>query len=86
MLEAFAAIREVEGRVLVISAKSEPGVYAVLEAIGLLEDKYRPDLIAGGRFGTAKGEVLTLQGASVYVGDTSATWRRPGSRGPPASA
>jgi phosphoglycolate phosphatase len=69
VLEAFAAIREVDGRVLVISAKSEPGVYAVLEAIGLLEEKYRPDLIAGGRFGTAKGEVLTLQGASVYVGD-----------------
>jgi phosphoglycolate phosphatase len=69
VLEAFAAIREVGGRVLVISAKSEPGVYAVLEAIGLLEDKYKPDLIAGGRFGIAKGELLTLEGASVYVGD-----------------
>ena len=69
VLEAFAAIREVGGRVLVISAKSEPGVYAVLEALGLLEEKYKPDLIAGGRFGIAKGELLTAEGASVYVGD-----------------
>ncbi|MCE0540189.1 HAD family hydrolase [Kineosporia rhizophila] len=67
--EAFAAIRAAGGRVLVISAKSEPGVYAVLQALGLLEQPYRPDLIAGSRFGTAKGEVLAVEGASVYVGD-----------------
>ncbi|GAB3266007.1 HAD family hydrolase [Kineosporia babensis] len=67
--EAFAAIREAGGRVLVISAKSEPAVHIVLGALGLLEDKYRPDLIAGGRFGTAKGELLEVEGAGVYVGD-----------------
>ncbi|MBT0767477.1 HAD family hydrolase [Kineosporia sp. J2-2] len=67
--EAFAAIREAGGRVLVISAKSEPGVHSVLEALGLLDDKHRPDLIAGGRFGSAKGELLITEGASVYVGD-----------------
>ncbi len=67
--EAFAAIRGAGGRVLVISAKSEPGVHAVLDSLGLLEEKYRPDLIAGGRFGTAKGELLEAEGAGVYVGD-----------------
>ncbi|WP_285599241.1 HAD family hydrolase [Kineosporia sp. NBRC 101731] len=67
--EAFAAVRAAGGRVLVISAKSEPGVRSVLEAIGLLDHPHRPDLIAGGRFGTAKGELLVVEGASVYVGD-----------------
>ncbi|MDP9825920.1 HAD family hydrolase [Kineosporia succinea] len=67
--EAFAAIREAGGRVLVISAKSEPGVHTVLEALGLLDGKHRPDLIAGGRFGVAKGELLAVEGASAYVGD-----------------
>jgi phosphoglycolate phosphatase len=67
--EAFAAIREAGGRVLVVSAKSEPALHTVLEASGLLADKYKPDLIAGGRFGPAKGEVLTVERAWVYVGD-----------------
>jgi len=69
VLEAFAAIRRVGGRVLVVSAKSEPGLHHVLEAIGLLDRAHRPDVIAGGRFGLQKAEVLLAENAGVYVGD-----------------
>jgi phosphoglycolate phosphatase len=68
-VEAFAAVRAAGGRVLVVSAKVEPAVRAVLTHVGLDGPQAGPDLVAGGLFGAAKGKVLADEGADVYVGD-----------------
>src|SRR3954452_4257204 len=71
--ETFAAIRARGGRVLVVSAKVEPAVHAVLEQVGLTGPDARPgagpDLVVGGLFAGAKGVRLRAEGAHVYVGD-----------------
>ena len=70
-VEAFQAVRAVGGRLLVVSAKAEAGVRAVLDQVGLTGPELGPDLVAGGLFGAAKGELLGLERANVYVGDHS---------------
>src|SRR3954454_23126259 len=65
----FAAIRARGGRVLVVSAKVEPAVRAVLEQVGLAGPGAGPDVVVGGLFAGAKGVRLRAEGAHVYVGD-----------------
>jgi phosphoglycolate phosphatase len=67
--DAFAAVRARGGRVLVVSAKVEPAVRAVLAQVGLASPPLAPDLVVGGLFGGAKGVRLRAAGADVYVGD-----------------
>lgn len=67
--EAFAAVRARQGRVLVVSAKVESAVLAVLGNVGLGNAPLAPDLVVGGLFGRAKGLRLRAAGAHVYVGD-----------------
>ncbi|MGZ4603497.1 MAG: HAD family hydrolase [Kineosporiaceae bacterium] len=67
--EAFAAVHARQGRVLVVSAKVESAVLAVLGYVGLGNVPLAPDLVVGGLFGRAKGLRLRAAGAHVYVGD-----------------
>src|SRR5690242_19345125 len=67
--DAFAAVHAAGGRVLVVSAKVEPAVRRVLAHVGLDRPPLAPDLVAGGLFAAAKGELLRREGADVYVGD-----------------
>jgi phosphoglycolate phosphatase len=67
--DAFAAVRARGGRVLVVSAKVETAVRAVLAHVGLASPPLAPDLVVGGLFGGAKGKRLRAAGADVYVGD-----------------
>jgi phosphoglycolate phosphatase len=67
--EAFEAVHQAGGRVLVVSAKGEPAVQRVLAHVGLDRPPVAPDLVAGGLFAGAKGALLRAQGADVYVGD-----------------
>jgi len=67
--EALAAVHALGGRVLVVSAKAEPAVRRVLAHVGLDRPPHAPDLVAGGRFAGAKGELLRRERADVYVGD-----------------
>ena len=67
--EAFGAVRARQGRVLVVSAKVEAAVLAVLGYVGLGNAPLAPDLVVGGLFGRAKGLRLRAAGAHVYVGD-----------------
>ena len=70
--EAFRAIRDAGGRVLVVSAKSPAGVAEVLAHVGLATGEAAPDLAVGGLFAAAKGHLLRAEGADVYVGDHTA--------------
>jgi len=70
--EAFRAIRDAGGRVLVISAKAQAGVEEVLAHVGLAAGEAAPDLAVGGLFAAAKGHRLRAEGAAVYVGDHTA--------------
>jgi phosphoglycolate phosphatase len=67
--EAFAAVRAAGGRVLVVSAKTQSAVHAVLEHVGMTEGSLRPDLVAGDLFAGQKGRLLLREGAHAYVGD-----------------
>ena len=69
VLETFAAVRGRGGRVLVVSAKFEPAVHAVLDQVGLGVPPSAPDLVVGGLFAGAKGAWLREERADVYVGD-----------------
>jgi phosphoglycolate phosphatase len=62
--EAFATVRDLGGRVVVVSAKVAPAVRAVLEHVGLA-----PDDVVGELFGEAKGTALREHHAGIYVGD-----------------
>jgi pyridinium-3,5-biscarboxylic acid mononucleotide sulfurtransferase len=62
--EALATVRELHGRVVVVSAKFEPAVHAVLDQVGL-----RADVVVGELFAADKGRALAEHGVSVYVGD-----------------
>jgi len=66
---AVEAVHALGGRVLVVSAKAEPAVRRVLAHVALDRAPHAPDLVAGGRFAGAKGELLRREGADVYVGD-----------------
>lgn len=65
-VEAFAAVRALHGRVVVVSAKTERAVHLVLEHVGLT-----PDVVAGDLFAADKAVALRAHGVSVYVGDHS---------------
>jgi uncharacterized protein len=62
--EALAAVREHNGRTLVVSAKTTEGVAGTLDRLGLDVDERLGDL-----WGPDKGAVLHEHGADVYVGD-----------------
>lgn len=62
--EAFAAVREAGGRVVVVTAKQAEGAALHLNHLGLA-----PDELVGGLWAEAKGEALRARGAAVYVGD-----------------
>jgi phosphoglycolate phosphatase len=67
--EAFAAVRAAGGRVLVVSAKTQAAVHAVLVHVGLGPGPLAPDLVAGDLFAGDKGRLLVGEGAHAYVGD-----------------
>lgn len=67
--EAVEAVHDLGGRVLVVSAKVEPAVRAVLAHVGLDAGRRAPDLVVGGLFAAAKGVRLAAEHADVYVGD-----------------
>jgi pyridinium-3,5-biscarboxylic acid mononucleotide sulfurtransferase len=62
--EAVAAMRAHGGRAVVVSAKIQPAVDAVLEHLGLEVDE-----AIGGLYAAAKGQALRAHGASAHVGD-----------------
>lgn len=67
--EAFEAVHDLGGRVLVVSAKVEPAVRRVLAHVGLDTGRRAPDLVVGGLFAAAKGVRLAAERTDVYVGD-----------------
>lgn len=62
--ETLAAVRALHGRVVVVSAKLESAVHAVLAHVGL-----EADVVVGGLFAADKGRALAEHGVQVYVGD-----------------
>ncbi|MFF0567134.1 HAD family hydrolase [Streptomyces sp. NPDC004041] len=62
--EAVAAVRELGGRAVVVTAKHEPNAKLHLAHLGI-----EPDTVIGSLWAEAKGEALREQGAQVYVGD-----------------
>jgi phosphoglycolate phosphatase len=62
--EAVAAVRQLGGRALVVTAKHTPNAELHLAHLGIA-----PDEIIGNLWAEAKGEALREHGASVYVGD-----------------
>jgi phosphoglycolate phosphatase len=62
--QAMAAVRDLDGRVVVITGKYEPNARLHVEALGWPVDHLRGEL-----WSAAKGAVLREQGASIYVGD-----------------
>jgi uncharacterized protein len=62
--EAIAAVHAHGGRAVVVSAKVQPAVEAVLEHVGLDVDD-----AVGDRYAEAKGDALRTHGAVAHVGD-----------------
>jgi pyridinium-3,5-biscarboxylic acid mononucleotide sulfurtransferase len=62
--EAVAAVRAYRGRAVVVSAKIQPAVDAVLEHVGLDVDE-----AVGGLYAAEKGEALRAHAATAHVGD-----------------
>ncbi len=63
--DAIDAVRELGGRVLVVTAKSTVMAEMCLAHVGLVAD-----LVAGFLHGLEKGELLVAERAAHYVGDT----------------
>ncbi len=63
--ESVAAVRELGGRAVVITAKYEPNARRCLEQVEL-----DVDAVFGWRYADAKGDTLRDEGAAIYVGDT----------------
>jgi phosphoglycolate phosphatase len=63
-LDAVGAVRDLGGKVLVVTAKYEPHAHASLVAVGI-----EADSVVGWRYGPAKGGVLRDHSAQIYVGD-----------------
>lgn len=61
---AVAAVHDLRGRVVVVTAKHEPAARAALHELEI-----DADAVAGDRYAEAKGEALAQHGATVYVGD-----------------
>jgi phosphoglycolate phosphatase len=63
--ESVAAVHDVGGRCIVVTAKYEPNALRCLTQVGL-----EVDAVFGWRYADAKGDTLRDEGAAVYVGDT----------------
>jgi phosphoglycolate phosphatase len=63
--ESIAAVQELGGRSIVITAKYEPNARRCLAQVGL-----EVDAVFGWRYADAKGDTLRDENALVYVGDT----------------
>jgi phosphoglycolate phosphatase len=68
-IEALAAVHKRRGHVLILSAKFEAGVHAVLAHVGIKNVLTDSDKVVGGVFGTEKAELLRDSDAAAYVGD-----------------
>jgi phosphoglycolate phosphatase len=62
---AIDAVRERDGRVLVVTAKSESLAHRCIKEVGL-----KADVVVGHVYGDEKRDALIAQQATVYVGDT----------------
>jgi phosphoglycolate phosphatase len=62
---AVDAVRSRDGRVVIVTAKSESLAHRCLKTVGL-----RADVVVGHVYGDEKRDALIAQGASIYVGDT----------------
>jgi uncharacterized protein len=62
--EALAAVRRHHGRIVLVTGKHTPNAQLHVDHLGL-----DVDVVEGRVWGTGKGEVLSRQGASIYVGD-----------------
>lgn len=62
---ALDAVRAIDGRTLVVTAKFGPNAWRCLDHVSLVVDD-----VVGWRHGPQKGETLIERGATVYVGDT----------------
>jgi pyridinium-3,5-biscarboxylic acid mononucleotide sulfurtransferase len=62
--DALAAVHDVGGTAVVVTAKSAPLAQATLDRLGLVADE-----TVGWRWGPGKGDALAERGASIYVGD-----------------
>jgi phosphoglycolate phosphatase len=65
--ESLAAVRAAGARVLVVTAKISSSARLSLDGVGL-----EPDAVFADVHGPEKADVLSAQGAAVYVGDTPA--------------
>jgi phosphoglycolate phosphatase len=63
--EAVAAVRDLGGRTVVVTAKYEPNALRCLAHVGL-----EVDAVFGWRYADGKADTLLEEGASIYVGDT----------------
>jgi phosphoglycolate phosphatase len=63
--DAIAAVHDLDGRAVVVTAKYEPNALRCLAHVGLTVDA-----VHGWRYADAKGDTLRDEEASVYVGDT----------------
>ena len=63
--ESIAAVHDLDGRAIVVTAKYEPNALRCLDQVGLVVDA-----VFGWRYADGKGETLIAEEASVYVGDT----------------
>jgi phosphoglycolate phosphatase len=62
---AVDAVRSCDGRVLIVTAKSESLAHRCLKTVGL-----KADAVVGHVYGDEKRDALVAHGASIYVGDT----------------
>jgi phosphoglycolate phosphatase len=62
---AVDAVRARDGRVVVVTAKSESLAHRCLKAVGI-----KADLVVGHVYGDEKRDALIANGAAIYVGDT----------------
>ena len=64
-LAAVDAVRARDGRILIVTAKSESLAHRCLKSVGL-----KADAVVGHVYGDEKRDALIAHGASIYVGDT----------------
>jgi phosphoglycolate phosphatase len=63
--DSVAAVHDLAGRCIVVTAKYEPNAHRCLAQVGLVVDA-----VFGWRYAEGKGETLRDEAATVYVGDT----------------
>jgi phosphoglycolate phosphatase len=62
--DALAAVREADGRVIVVTAKNQSNAELHLSALG-----WQVDHVTGGLWAAGKADALREHGAALYVGD-----------------